>query len=258
MVGLDMGILSFVHTSDGLDVKPPDLEFLRGRVEREQRKLSRKEYGSANWEKQRVNVARAKRRLKRVVRDFHRKLANWLTSTYSIIFIEDLDIKEMFEGTQSARNKQDLAWGEFRKILAHAGNKNGAHVVPVDPAGTTLRCAGCQTSVWKPLWIREHSCPTCGLEVDRDRNAGWNVLQDSVELVNCGGTEADTVSMGIFDDVDVGQGLSEVTPAETAAAVPANDDSLESHVASASSVIETGKPVCEDGSPTLKPAASAD
>ena len=109
--------------------------------------------------------------------------------------------------------------------------------------------------MWKPIWVREHACPTCGLEVDRDQNASWNVLQDGVELVNSGGADADTESFGCFEAEYLGNGLAEVTPVETATAVLANGGSVEPLEVSASRVVESGSPVREAGSPTLNEAA---
>ncbi len=53
MVGIDVGILKYAHDTDGTAVGSLDLSDERDRLEREQRKLSRKEHGSNNWEKQR-------------------------------------------------------------------------------------------------------------------------------------------------------------------------------------------------------------
>ncbi len=53
VVGIDVGILKYAHDTDGTAVGSLDLSDERERLEREQRTLSRKEYGSANWEKQR-------------------------------------------------------------------------------------------------------------------------------------------------------------------------------------------------------------
>ncbi|MFC7230871.1 RNA-guided endonuclease InsQ/TnpB family protein [Saliphagus sp. GCM10025308] len=199
MVGIDLGVLSFAYTSDGVAYGRVDLDKDYERLAREQRKLARKEEGSNNYKQQRIKVARVKRRIRRRVLDYQRKLALILVSEYDLIFVEDLSVKEMLEGDQSAKNKQDVAWAQFRRVLTHAANKHGSHVVAVDARGTTIQCSGCDTSVWKPIWVREHSCPTCGLEVDRDQNASWNILQEGVELVNAGEAEADTESFGCFE-----------------------------------------------------------
>ena len=257
MVGIDLGVLSFAYTSDGVAYGRVSLDKDYDRLAREQRKLQRKEEGSSNWEKQRVKVARVKRRIRRRVLDYQRKLALLLVTEYDLIFVEDLSVKEMLEGDQSAKNKQGVAWAQFRNLLSHAADKHGSHVVPVPAEGTTMRCSNCDTATGKPIWVREHSCPTCGLEVDRDQNASWNVLQDGVELVNSGEAEADTESFGCFDAENLGQGLSEETPVETATAVLTNGGSFEPLTVSASRVVESGSPTREQGSPTLNERATS-
>ena len=70
----------------------------------------------------------------------------------------------------------------------------------------------------EPLWVREHSCPSCGFSADRDANAGYNILVRGLK--------------------QVGTGCPESTPAETA--LPTRTDSV------------PAKRVVETGSPTLK------
>ena len=76
-VGIDVGILKYAHDSDGTAVDGPDLSTERERLEREQRKLSRKEHGSANYRKQQRVVARRHVNLTRKRRDFLHKLSNY-------------------------------------------------------------------------------------------------------------------------------------------------------------------------------------
>jgi putative transposase len=57
-VGIDFGILNYIHTGDGISIGGLDLEGHHRRLKREQRKLSRKERGSDNWEKRRKRAAR--------------------------------------------------------------------------------------------------------------------------------------------------------------------------------------------------------
>jgi Transposase and inactivated derivatives len=52
-VGIDVGILNYAHDSDGRAVGSLNLSKERDRLQREQRKLSRKEHGPTNWEQQR-------------------------------------------------------------------------------------------------------------------------------------------------------------------------------------------------------------
>lgn len=47
--------------------------------------------------------------------------------------------------------------------------------------GTTKECARCGVEVEKSLWVRTHSCPSCGFEADRDRNAAFNAFSRGLE-----------------------------------------------------------------------------
>lgn len=47
--------------------------------------------------------------------------------------------------------------------------------IAVNPNGTTQNCSGCGYKVPKTLKDRWHSCPHCGLELDRDLNAAINI-----------------------------------------------------------------------------------
>ena len=185
------------------------------RLRREQRKLSRKEKGSKSYEKQRKNVAKVKRRIRRKVLDYQHKITTWLVKTYDAVFVENLDVAGMLQGDGNARNKQDAAWRQFITLLEYKADLHGTHVVQVEARGTTKECASCGVETAKPIWVREHSCPSCGLETDRDANAAMNVLQRGFS--------------------ELGLGWPEETPVETVAA----RDTANFQRVSASHVVET-------------------
>jgi transposase, IS605 OrfB family, central region len=215
-VGIDLGIQNYVYTSDGDSVDWLDLSDEYERLRREQQSLSRKKRGSNNWERQRKKVAKLKRRMKRKVEDFQHKLSTWLVKKYDAVFVENLNVSGMLQSNGNARNKQDAAWRGFIKMLEYKGDLYGTHIVQVNPRGTTKECAECGVETDKPLWVREHSCPSCGFEADRDLNASYNVLSRGLR--------------------ELGLGQTESTPAETATAVdPSHRESVP-----ASRVIETG------------------
>ncbi|AXG09371.1 RNA-guided endonuclease InsQ/TnpB family protein [Haloplanus rubicundus] len=217
VVGIDVGILKYAHDTDGYAIKSPDFIEERKRLERAQRDLSRKEHGSENWEKQRQVVAERHSDLKRKRRDFLHKLSNYYALEYDLVAVEDLDAKGLVELPGNSRNRAGAAWGTFLRMLEYKCEREGTYFVAVDPKETTKECASCGVKTDKPLWVREHSCPSCGFEADRDANAAWNILSRGLE--------------------DVGVGYSESTPVETALPVD---------------TIVSGKRVVETGSPTLK------
>ncbi|WP_231858892.1 RNA-guided endonuclease InsQ/TnpB family protein [Haloquadratum walsbyi] len=189
MVGVDVGILKYAHDTDGTAVESLDFSEEHSRVEREQRKLSRKEYGSNNWEKQRQRVAECHQRIKRKRRDFLHKLSNYYAREYDLVTVEDLNVKGMLESTGNSRNTASVAWNTFTNLLEYKCKHEGTHFVEVDPEDTTKECASCGVKTDKPLWVREHSCPACGFEADRDANAAWNILSRGLTDIGVGHSE---------------------------------------------------------------------
>jgi putative transposase len=120
-VGIDLGILKYIHTSDGTTVEWIDLECEYERLPREQCKLSRKESGSNNYEKQRVKVAKARRRIRRKLLDYQHKLSTWLVKEYDAVFVENQNVKEMLQRGGNARNQQDAAWRQLISLLEYKG-----------------------------------------------------------------------------------------------------------------------------------------
>lgn len=231
-VGIDLGVLNFIHDSDGRSVGRLDLSTDRERLEREQRSLSRKQHESNNWEKQRQRVAQVHARLSNKKRDYKHKLAHFYTTEYDAVFVEDLTVREMLESPGNARNKAEVGWRDFIAVLKHHGDKNGCYVVEVEPGGTTKECADCGVETEKPLWVREHSCPSCGFKLDRDWNASLNVLSrgwDKLGVVHSEGTSSESPS---GSDVRT-RALLSLTPVETGTAVDARS-------VSASRVVEAG------------------
>ena len=190
--------------------------------------LDRREYDSANWEKQRKRVANIKRRIRRKVLDYQHKITSWLTTEYDAVFVEDLDVRPMLEESHNTRNKQDAAWARFIKLLEYKADLNGCYVETVEPEGTSKECSACGVENDKPLWVRE--CPSCGFTLDRDWNASLNVLERGLELLG----------------ERLGLGQPEVERLkETGTSVGA----IERERVPASAVIETGNPNVSDGSP---------
>ena len=217
-VGIDVGILKYAHDTDGYAIESPDFSDERERLERAQRDLSRKEHGSTNWETQRQTVAERHADLKRKRRDFLHKLSNYYATEYDLVAVEDLDAKGLVELPKNSRNRAGAAWGTFLRMLEYKCEREGTHFVAVNPRGTTKECASCGVKTEKPLWMREHSCPACGFEADRDANAAWNILSRGLE--------------------EVGVGYSESTPVETALPVDTP--------VSAKRVVETGSPTLKE------------
>ncbi len=183
-VGIDLGIEHYIADTDGNFVEHPhNITESERRLKREQRKLSRKEKGPKNRAKQRIRLARVHERVRNQRLDFLHKFSRHYVNNYDFIAVEDLEVKEMMESTYNGKNIADSAWSKFLHMLTYKAERAGRWVVKVEPRGTTSRCSRCSELVKKPLWVRVHRCPRCGLELDRDLNAARNILQDGLKKI---------------------------------------------------------------------------
>jgi putative transposase len=220
VVGIDVGILKYAHDTDGHAVGSLDLSTEIERLKHEQRVLSCKKHGSNNYRKQQRKVARRHDDIKRKRRDFLHKLSTWYAEEYDLVAVEQLDVKGLMELPSNSHNRANAAWATFRELLKWKCKREGTHFTEVRPGGTTKECAKCGVKTDKPLWVREHSCPSCGFETDRDENAAWNILQRGLNKLG------------------IGMGNAESTPAETV--VPT---ATAFQTVAANHVAETGSPV---------------
>jgi putative transposase len=150
------------------------------------------------------------------------------------VFLEDLNVGSMMKQNGNSQNIAAMSWYETLQTFQRFGEKNGCHVVLVPPEGTTKRCVQCGVESEKPLWVREHSCPSCGFTTDRDQNAALEVQRLGLLELGVGA-----------DESELGQELAESTPAETGtAAGPRSRSSRD--VVPASAVVDTGSPTLKE------------
>jgi len=177
-VGIDLGVKNLVTTSEKNFVEHPKfLQKLEKRLKREQRKLSRKEKGSENFEKQRKRVAKIHEKVKNARKDFLHKLSRYLVDRYELIAFENLNIPALVRDSRLAKLILDAGWGTLITFATYKAVMAGVKVVRVNPAYTTQDCSVCGYRVPKTLAERVHRCPNCGAELDRDYNASVNILK---------------------------------------------------------------------------------
>jgi putative transposase len=174
-IGVDIGLEKFLATSDGVLVKPPKFfKKLQSKLKLLQRRLSRKQKRSNNYEKQRIKVARLHHQIDNTRKDFHFKQAHALCDAGDMVFIEDLDYRVSAKG-MFGKHMLDAAFGQFRTIVKYICWKRGKFFGEVDARGTSQECPQCGGEVKKDLSVRVHHCLHCGYKTDRDVAAGQNI-----------------------------------------------------------------------------------
>lgn len=181
-VGIDVGLTSFATLSNGEKVANP--RFLR-RDERDlakaQRKLSKVDKGTPARVFRRKAVSHIHERIANRRKDFTHKLSRRLVNEYGIIALEKLNTKGMLHNHCLAKSIADAAWFQLVQFVSYKAEYAGRSVVLVDPRNTSKRCSRCGSLVDKSLSDRIHSCPVCGLIIDRDLNASINILALGLE-----------------------------------------------------------------------------
>lgn len=189
-----------IKTAIGLDYSSPHLYVdsnnespdithwtreLADKLAREQRKLSRCEYGSNNYYKQLRKVNKVHAKIKRCRKDQLNKLSTELANKYDLIVIEDLDMKAMSQTLRLGKSTMDNGFGMFRDMLGYKLADRGKYLVKVDRFfASTKTCNECGT-INKDITLgtRQRTCPSCGVVHDRDYNAAKNILDEGLRIM---------------------------------------------------------------------------
>ncbi len=180
-VGVDVGLSSFATLSDG-GKKIDNPRFYRRDEADLKRVQQRKDAAknAQNWPenvKQKGILARIHERIANRRSDFAHKESRTLVNRYQVIVCEDLAPMEMGRSRGMRKSIMDVAWTQFIRMTVAKAAEAGRRVILVNPRNTTKMCSTCGEIVSKALSVRVHTCPHCGLVMDRDENAAINILQ---------------------------------------------------------------------------------
>jgi putative transposase len=165
VTGIDMGVASFLTTSEGVHVPNPRyLKAAAGKLAAAQRDLAAKKRGSNRRKKAVARVACLHGTVRRQRLDHAHKTALDLVRDHDVICHEALRISNM---TRRAKPKPDLedpgafllngpaaktglnksildaGWGVFLSVLTAKAEKTGRQTIPVNPANTSRTCPEC-------------------------------------------------------------------------------------------------------------------
>ena len=180
-VGIDFGLKTFLTMSDGTEITSPQwLKSSLSDIRRANRNLSRKDLESGNRKRARFKYEKVHEDVANRRKDWFFKLARELTTKYSTICIEDLNLDGMKRIW--GRKVSDLAFSEFVKILEYEALINGCEIIKVDrwyPSSKT--CSNCGfVKEDLSLKVRDWACPSCGVHHQRDLNAAVNILNQGL------------------------------------------------------------------------------
>jgi putative transposase len=193
-VGIDLGLISFVATSEGEKQPTPKfyrqaeqkLTQLQNQTDRKQhhRSKTNQTRASERYKKAKLKIALECEKMANQRKDLTHKLAKELVEKYDFLACEKLEIKSMVEKGERKNNRysvksiNDVGWRLFVNLLLCKAEEAGKEVKLVDPKNTTQTCSSCHNLASPKLARSEriYNCSFCGYSEDRDVNAAKNIL----------------------------------------------------------------------------------
>ena len=185
-VGIDLGVKDFAIINDdrGLYKKYKSLSSklipLHKRIDIYNKILSRKHYGSKNYEKARTKLSRTYMKISNIRKDYLHKIITHITTKYKYICIEDLKVSNMMKNKNLSKYIAEQGWREFRTMLEYKAEKNGCKIITADrwfPSSQICSCCGNVLHGKDKIKLsqRVYHCNECGNKIDRDYNAAVNL-----------------------------------------------------------------------------------
>jgi len=151
------------------------------RLVKEQRRLSHMTFGSSNYLKQKLKVAKMYEKIANQRKDFLHNLSTKLANQYDMIFVEDLNLRNMSKALKLGKNLMDNSFGMFREMLTYKMFVRGKifEKIPWNYPSSKL-CHHCGTvnqnlSLGEMNWTCE-----CGTTINRDENAAQNIRSQGI------------------------------------------------------------------------------
>jgi len=172
-IGIDLGIKSFIVTSEGEVIDNPKyLRKAQSKLKYVQRKYSK---NKGKRTKQRLSLLHEKVVNKR--KDFLHKVSTKLICENQTICLEDLAVSNMVKNHKLAQAINDVSWSTFVTMLEYKADWYGKNILRIGrfaPSSKTCNCCG---YINKELTLkdREWVCLKCKSVLDRDINAAINI-----------------------------------------------------------------------------------
>ena len=204
-IGIDLGVKTLVVCSDGRQfANPKNLQKSINKLQRAQKRLCRKQKGSANRNRMRLKVAKLQEHISNQRKDNIHKITYMLThdSQVRTICMEDLNVKGMLHNHHLAQSIADASFGMFLTTLEYKCKWYGVNLIKIERfAPSSKTCSKCG-NVYRGLKLSERSwvCSECGTRHDRDFNAACNIKEFGLRALptECG--EVKSADCPLVDD----------------------------------------------------------
>jgi putative transposase len=172
-IGIDLGIKTFLVTSDGLEIDNP--KYLR----KAQTKLKyvQRKYSKNKGKRTKKKLAKLHEKVVNKRKDFLHKLSSKLISENQTIALETLAVKNMVKNHNLAQAINDVSWSTFVTMLEYKADWYGKNILRIGRFAPSSKTCSCCGYINKELTLkdREWTCNGCGSLLNRDVNAAINI-----------------------------------------------------------------------------------
>lgn len=179
-VGVDLGLKHFLITSDE-EYIPNNKFSIRNqyKLRRLQRRFAKTKKGGKNREKLRLKIAKLYQKIINQREHFYHQVSNKLIRENQSITIETLKVANMMKNSKLSRVISDVAWSSFTNMLEYKCNWYGRELTKVPSNYASSKICSCCGNKKEDLKLsdRTYNCDSCGISLDRDLNASYNLKQ---------------------------------------------------------------------------------
>lgn len=172
-VGIDLGIKSFIVSSDGKEFDNP--KFLKQSLSK--LKYLQRKFSKYKGKRTKQKLALLHEKVANQRKDFLHKVSTQLIRENQSIAIETLQVANMLKNHKLAQSISDVGWGRFVEFLKYKAGWYGVNILEIgtfEPSSKTCSCCG---NINKELKIqdRDWTCSSCKTLLNRDVNAAINI-----------------------------------------------------------------------------------
>jgi len=181
VLGIDLGIKTFLVTSDGQEFENP--KFLKKAQLR--LKFIQRKYSKHKGKRTKQKLALLHEKVANQRKDFLHKISSQLIKNHDSVAIENIGIQGLLKNHKLSGAIQDAGWGEFVRQLEHKAEWYGKNVIKIGRFEPSSKmCSSCG-KINKELALkdREWTCG-CGVTHDRDLNAAINIRNFAIKKVS--------------------------------------------------------------------------
>jgi putative transposase len=192
IVGLDYSQGAFYVDNNGNSANPPKYYRENERkIKRLQRSYSRK-YENED-KKPSKNKEKALKRLQKLSNKITLQRKHWLhtisrqiANEWDCVGLEDINLRNMSQTLNLAKNLQDNGFGLFRTYLKYKLERQGKIFMKVSwDFPSSKKCSNCHhVKTELKLSERTYKCLNCKKEMNRDQNAAENIKQEVIKWLS--------------------------------------------------------------------------